>query len=139
MLALSMLTAGCATTQSSTAPSPALSSLAEGRGRVIFYRPSGIFGFGQTADILLDGRKVGTSASGTKFYVDTTPGTHRVTIPNILYSGERVLDVLVREGQIIYVRTSLGGSAFGGRTNVELIDGPQGAEESANLELVAPE
>jgi hypothetical protein len=139
LLVVAMLTVGCATTPQSTTPSTVLSAPAEGRARIVFYRPSGVFGYAMRADIFLDGKRVGKSAPGTKFYVDTTPGIHRVTVPTILYSGESTLDVSVAEGQVIYVRTSIGGSAIGGRTNIELVGPPQGTEDTANLDLVASE
>lgn len=139
LLAVSTLIVGCATTPQSTNPSTEFSAIPEGRGRIIFYRSSGLFGYAQRANIFLDGNKVGRSAPGTKFYVDTTPGIHRVTVPIILYSGERTLDASVAERQVIYVRTSIGGSALAGQTDVELVGSTQGAEDTANLTLMAPE
>jgi hypothetical protein len=89
------------------------------------------------SDILLDRKVVGRSAPGTQFYVDTSTGIHHVAVPNSLYPGERTLDVTVVNKETVYVRTSVGGSAFGGRTNVEVMTTSQGAQEAAGLELVA--
>ena len=136
LIALTLVMAGCASTsQSSTRNTPS-ATLPDGRGRITFYRPNGIFGYAQRADILLDGSKVGKSAPGVKFSVDTTPGTHHISVPNVMYSGERTLDVTVRGKEVTYVKTSLGGSAYGGRTNVEAVNAAQGAQETASLKLV---
>lgn len=123
----------------STTLSKDLGAHTKGRGRIIFYRPSGFYGYAMRPDILLNGRKVGVSVPGTKFYVDTTAGVHRVSIPNSLWSGERILDIAVSDGQVIYVRTSLGATAQRGRTDIELVDSRRGTEDTAQLTLAAPE
>lgn len=138
LLAMALVAAGCATAPQSTTRAAPSATPPDGSGRIVFYRPSGIFGYGMRPDILLDGKMVGVSAPGSQFHVNAAPGKHHVTVPNSLYSGDRGLEVTVRNREIVYVRTSLGGSAFGGRTNVELIGAAQGAEESAGLELVGP-
>jgi len=107
-----------------------------GRGRITFYRPGGIFGYAQRAQILLDGKKVGRSAPGTKFYVDTAPGTHHIVVPNIMYPGEHTLDIIIHNKAVVYVKTSLGGTAFGGRTEIEQVSASQGAQDTVNLKLV---
>jgi hypothetical protein len=137
LLAITMFSVGCASTpESSTASSPAATTLPKDRGRITFYRPGGVFGYAQRAEILLDGKQVGRSAPGVKFHVDTIPGTHQVTVPNIMYPSEHALAVLVRPQETTYVRTSIGGAAFGGGTNVELVDTARGAEETAGLKQV---
>ena len=136
ILPIILLITGCATApQLGTQGAPSAVP-AEGSGRIVFYRPNGLFGYGMRADILLDGQKVARSAPGTKFYVDVPTGMHNVVVPNSLYSGERTLAITVRNRKVTYVRTSLGGSALGGRTNVELIESSQGAAEAEGLELV---
>lgn len=128
LLAASLL-ASCASS-SATATSAAIPP---SKGRVLFYRESGIFGYAQRAQILLDGQKVGRSAPGAKFQVDVEPGTHRVTIPNIMYPGKNEQDVTVRATETVYVKTSIGGSAYAGRTNIDIVPSGQGALESAKL------
>ncbi len=136
LLPVILLMVGCATApQPGTRGAPSAVP-AEGSGRIVFYRPDGLFGYGMRSDILLNGQKVARSAPGTKFYVDVPTGIHHVVVPNSLYSGDRTLAITVRNREVTYVRTSLGGSAFGGRTNVELIDPSQGAAETAGLEFV---
>lgn len=136
MLALALVAAGCATApQSDTRTTPSAIP-PDGSGRIVFYRPGGLFGYGMRPDVFLDGKKVGESAPGTQFHVNAAPGIHYISVPNSIYSGDRRLEVTIRNKEIVYVRTSLGGSAFAGRTNVELIGASQGASESVSLEVV---
>lgn len=136
-VAFTLATVGCASTSQSTTRNTPSAIPQDGRGRITFYRPNGIFGYAQRADILLDGSKVGKSVPGVKFCVDTTPGTHHISVPNVMYPGERTLDVTVRSKEVAYVKTSLDGTAYGGRTKVEAINASQGAQETANLKLVS--
>jgi hypothetical protein len=136
LLPMILVVSGCATVPQAGTRSALSAIPPEGSGRIVFYRPNGLFGNGMRADILLDGKRVGRSAPGIRFYVDTPIGIHSVAVPNSLYSGDRTLAVTVHDQEIVYVRTSIGGSAFGGRTNVELVGAMQGATETASLELV---
>lgn len=129
LLAVALL-ASCA---SSSKMDTSGTAIAPGKGRILFYRDSGIYGYAQRAQILLDGQKVGRSAPGAKFQVDVAPGTHHVTIPNIMYPGQNELDVTVRAAETVYVKTSIGGSAYAGRTNIDLVPAAQGAQESAKM------
>ena len=115
---------------------PSTGAPADGNGRIVFYRISALFGYGMRADIVLDGNKVGRTTPGTQFHVDTTPGVHHIGVPNEVYSGARGLDVPVVAGQTSYVRFWIGGSGFGGRTNMEIVDPSKGASDTANLKTV---
>ena len=66
LLTLALVAAGCATAPQSTTQSPASAVPPDGSGRIVFYRPSGIFGYGMRPDIFLDGRKIGVSAPGSQ-------------------------------------------------------------------------
>jgi len=61
-LVVILLTAGCATTTPSVTQTSRFATPPKGQGRIVFYRPSSLFGYAQRADILLDGNKVGKSA-----------------------------------------------------------------------------
>jgi hypothetical protein len=134
LLGATLALTGCATSPPQDVRTTAPTNILDGTGRIVFYRPSSLFGYGMRPDILLDGKKVGRSVSGSQFSVDTPTGVHHVTVPNSMYSGERGLAVTVRNKETAYVRTSLGGSAFGGRTNVELIDASQATTEAKGLD-----
>ena len=125
-----LIVAGCATAplpQTFAAPPP-------GSGRIVFFRTSNIFGFAMRADILLDQTVVGRSAPATKFSVDVTPGVHQVSIPNSVYSGDRTLEVPVKAGEVVYVRSWIGSGSFAGRTEVEVVNKTEGENESAKLD-----
>lgn len=108
-------------------------------GKIIFYRPSSAFGLAMRPAIIINGEKIGKSMSGKRFTVEVPVGTYQIEIPNTLYSGERTLEVKVQSGESVYIKTSIGGSAFGGRTNVEQIDAIQGEREAEKLKDVNPE
>jgi hypothetical protein len=110
--------------------------LSEGKGRIVFYRPSGFYGGGMRPNILLNGKKVGISRPGTVFYVDVDSGKHQVTVPAILYSGETTIDITISKNETVYVRNYMGGSAFGGRTNVEVVNSEQAVTEINELEFM---
>ena len=131
-----VLVTGCATVSQLDATNTALTLPQEGDARIVFYRTFSLFGYVQQSDILLDGKKVGRSAPGTQFHVDTSPGAHRIAVPNFLYSGQREIDVTVSNKEIIYVRTWIGGSGFGGRTNIVIVPPSQGVQETAGLEFL---
>lgn len=138
VLALTLFAISFASASDPGDPADAKPESSQSGGTIVFYRPKGLFGAGMRPDILLDGQVVGQSAPGKKFHVAVPSGPHRVSVPNSLYSGERALEISIVDGEMVYVRTSLGGSAFGGRTNVELIDAATGANETEKLKLVSP-
>ncbi len=128
-----LIVAGCA-----TAPPPEKSAAHSaapppGSGRIVFFRTSNIFGFAMRSDILLDQKVVGRSAPATKFSVDVAPGVHQVSIPNSVYSGDRTLEVPVKVGETVFVRTWIGSGSFAGRTEVEVVSAAEGQAETAKL------
>ena len=137
MIVVILAAAGCATPTASVAPASISAVPPEGMGRIVFYRTSGLWGYGMRPEIFLDGKKVGQSVPGAKFHVHVPPGTYQVTVPNSVYDGERKLAVTLRNKDIVYVRTSLGGSALGGRTNVEVVPAGEAEGESSGLDLAS--
>ena len=121
---------GCATTGPTYSTTRnEFTALSKGQGRIIFYRPSAFFGFAMKSDILLDGRKVGESRNGTVFYVDVASGKHKVQTSVIMYPGEQSGDIELRQNETIYVKTYIGGSAYVGRTNIEVVSSEQAKAE----------
>jgi hypothetical protein len=98
-----------------------LSPVAANSGRVFFYRVYESFGAGMRPDIHACGKKVGESIPGGVFFVELPVGECEIMIPSILYPGERKLTVNISNQKAVYVRTFMGASSFGGRTNVELV------------------
>lgn len=95
--------------------------LEENSGRLFFYREYSAFGAGMRPDILVCGKKVGQSVPGGVFYVDLPAGECDVTIPGMLYPGKNSLHVSIQQRGVQYIRSWVGGSGFGGRTNMELV------------------
>jgi hypothetical protein len=93
----------------------------ENSGRVFFYREYASFGAGMRPDIFACNRKVGESIPGGVFYVDLPVGECDISIPTVLYGGERKLKINIPARKTLYLRTWIGGSGFGGRTNMELV------------------
>lgn len=131
--ALALLIVGCATTPADegAAPSP---TPPPGSGRIVFFRTSNIFGFSMRSDIVLNERFVGRSAPATKFSVDVPPGVHHVSIPNSVYSGTHTLQVPVKAGEIVYVRTWIGSSSFAGGTEAEVVSTTEGKTETDKMD-----
>lgn len=109
------LLCGCAT------PIPPTPVAGPGDGTIVFYRPATGLGYGQSSDMLLDGRVVGRSSPGLQFTVPAAPGLRVVSVPNFLYAGERTAEVRVAVGETVYVRTSTGAASFGGRFDIEVV------------------
>ena len=114
-----------------------IAELPKEKGRIVFYRPDAIFGHGFQPDILLNGKLIGISRSGTIFYVDVDSGMYRVTVPAVLYSGETTIDIGVPKNKTVYVKSYLSGSAFAGKTKVEVISSEQAITEINDLEFMA--
>ena len=132
-----LLVAGCASAP--PPPTSAAPSLAPppGSGRIVFFRTSSIFGFAMRADILLDQKVVGRSEPATKFSIDVAPGVHHVSIPNSVYSGDRTLEVPVKVGETVFVRTWIGSGSFAGRTEVETVSAAEGQAQAAKLDALS--
>ena len=113
---------GCAATGPQfEAVSASLPPISGKNSRLFFYREYAAFGSGMRPDIFVCNKKVGQSVPGGAFYVDLPAGECNVTIPAILYPGQEDLRVDMGPRGVKYVRTWMGGSSFGGRTNMELV------------------
>jgi hypothetical protein len=111
--------------------------LSKEKGRIVFYRPSGLYGYAGRPDILLNGKKVGISRPGTIFYVDADPGKYKVTVPAMFYPGETSIDITILQNETVYMKTSMGASAVAGRTDVEVVDSEKAMAEIDELEFMA--
>lgn len=128
-----LLVAGCATPPLPANPADQDPSA----GTIVFYRPIyTAFGHGHRPDLLVDGLRVGRSVPGEWFAAKAAPGPRVVSSPSVIYSGVATLDVVVRAGERIYVRTSMGGPAWAGLANVELVDAKTARAEIADIDNV---
>ena len=114
-----------------------IASLSNEKGRIVFYRPSGIYGYAVRPEIFLDGELVGVSKPGTIFHVDVDSGKHQVTIPVVLYPGETKFEVEISKNETLYIKNSMGGSAIIGRTNIEIVSPEKALTEIDELEFLA--
>lgn len=124
-LFLMAVATGCATTDQIYTTTNEVTTLSKGKGRIMFYRTGTFIGGAMKTDILLDGRKVGESSSGTVFFVDIAPGKHKVQASAVRYTGEQPGDIEVRQNETIYVKTYVGDSAFAGRTGFKVVSAEQ--------------
>jgi hypothetical protein len=105
----------------------------EGKGRIVFYRPTGGFLSAQRPVIHLNGETVGRSAPGAAFYRNVSPGNYEIAVPVHLSPGATTASVRVSAGETVYVRTSIGGMSLFGRTEVTVVDSATAAQELSAL------
>lgn len=141
LLSLFLMTVvmGCATTGPTfSSMKNDVTTLSKEQSRIIFYRPHAFFGIAMKSDILLDGKKVGESRNATFFYVDVAPGKHQIRTSVVIYPGEQSGDIELRHNETKYVKTYIGGSAFVGRTNFEVVSPEQAKVDGIdNLVFIA--
>jgi hypothetical protein len=109
--------------------------IGENSGRLFFYRVYSGFGSGMRPDILVCGKKVGESIPGGAFYVDLPAGECDITVPGILYPTDNKVSVTISPQGVQYIRTWIGGSGFGGRTNMEFVPEATAIEAMNDLAL----
>jgi hypothetical protein len=113
----------------------AIEAIADGKGRMFFYRPRGVWGAAQQPVIEVDGVRVGRSVPGEGFYFDVSPGTHEIMLPAVIYPGGSGQSVRVAVGETVYIRMSMGMSAFAGRTSITVVDSATAAREIPGLRI----
>ena len=104
-------------------------------GRIFFYRTSSIWGAGMRPAIYIDNVSIGSSSPGTIFYADVAPGRKVIKIPSIMYGGERKIEADIKKGSVLYVKTWIGASGLGGRTNMEIVEPERALNEIGGLAL----
>jgi len=131
-----LILSGCAATGPKMAQvADSFPGLASDHGRVFFYRTYASFGAAMRPEIIACGNKVGKSVPGGAFYEDIPAGRCDITVPTVIYGGERTLTLDVRAQETIYVRTWVGASGFGGRTNMEVVPEERAIAEIRTLAL----
>ena len=103
-----------------------LPEISASAGRVYFYRTYSSFGAGMRPTIFVDGKPVGKSIPGGVFYTDLPTGNHAVTIDAQIYPGQSSLQLNVEPKETTYVKTWIGASGFGGRTNMAIVAESEG-------------
>ena len=98
-----------------TAPAGPIGPPPAGQGRLVFYRPSALWGLLVSPKVSENGVELNTLGNGRYFVVDTTPGAHTFTI-QVSTTNRLLVDVTA--GQTYYVWGGLG-SGFGANATLE--------------------
>lgn len=115
------------------------SEISSSEGRVYFYRTYSTFGAGMRPTIFVDGKPVGKSIPGGVFYKDLPEGNHAVTIDAQIYPGQSSLQLNVEPKETTYVKTWIGASGFGGRTNMAVVGEGEGNSAINDLSFTGNE
>ena len=103
--------------------------LAEGKGRVFFYRTQ-LVGAAVQPTIFVDGQGVGTCEPDGVFYRDLAPGSY---VANVETEVERSLSFVLAAGETKYVRCYISIGLLIGRGNLELVAETTGKSEISGL------
>lgn len=113
------------TLASCTASGPKLADLdlrithaPDGSGRIFLYRDASIVGAAVQPKIYLNGTQVGDSKPGGFFFVDVPSGVHVVSART---ENEASASVSIREGETIYVRSSIAMGLVVGRIQFTVV------------------
>ncbi len=133
-----LVTACAATGPMLSTVQDSIPALAEGKGRLFFYREYATFGSGMQPDILVCGQKVGQSVPGGVFYVDLPIGQCEVSVPAIVFKGQTRLMIQIGNPAVQYLRTGIGSAGFDGFTNIEAVPAATAQREMQGLALSVP-
>lgn len=59
-----------------------------------------------------------------------------MSIPTTLYPGEQSVNITISDNETVYIKNYMGGSAFGGRTNIEVVKNEKAITEIDELEFM---
>jgi hypothetical protein len=93
--------------------------VADGMGRVYFYRDGGFMGAAVQPLIYVDGTAGGRSKPGDYFYVDLPAGSHKVSTDT---ETEEAIGIDVVAGQTLYVKTHVTMGLFVGHVMPDVVD-----------------
>lgn len=135
MLSL-LLMGGCASSGLKHAEvAEKIPEVTSGLGRIFFYRDSSILGAVIQPDIRLNGETVGSSTPGGFFFVDRPSGRY---IASTTTEVENKIEFSLEDGQIRYIKTSVGFGLLVGRVYPELVEREQALSIMADLHYTGP-
>jgi hypothetical protein len=121
----------CATVKSLTGSEEhALPPIAEGKGRIVFYRTNFALET-QVPAVLLNGERVGKPLHRGMFFKDVAPGSYAVTTT----IASDIVNFRVNAGQRVYVKLNPG---WGFRIAPLLVEPSVGEAESSGMTVVQP-
>jgi len=130
-LAAAVILVGCASGPQFGTAQGNISPLAEGKGRIFFYRSTSLGGLIQP-DIRLNGDVVGSAKPNAIFYVDRDPGNMEVVIGTEV---EKRLTFTLSAGDVRYVKCDVKMGLIAARIIPTLVDGKDAAKEISDLAL----
>jgi len=111
-------------------------ALAEGQGRIYFYREGGIMGAAIQPTIYLNGETTGgRSKPGDYFYVDRPAGSYQVSTTT---EKKESLGITLDAGQSLYVKTEMSMGFFAGHLQPVLKDAATAAQEIKDCDWFEP-
>jgi hypothetical protein len=111
-------------------------AIAEGQGRIYFYREGGIMGAAIQPTIYLNGETTGgRSKPGDYFYVDRPAGSYQVSTTT---EKKESLGITLDAGQSVYVKTEMSMGFFAGHLQPVLKDAATAANEIKDCDWFAP-
>jgi hypothetical protein len=111
-------------------------AVAEGQGRIYFYREGGIMGAAIQPTIYLNGETTGgRSKPGDYFYVDRPAGSYQVSTTT---EKKESLGITVDAGQSVYVKTEMSMGFFAGHLQPVLKDAATAAKEIKDCDWYEP-
>ena len=136
MIAVALLTAGCATGVKYESMKGSTPTVKESDGRIYFYRNASMFGAAIQPAISLNGAEVGSSKPGGFFYVDRPIGDYKASAATEV---ERSLSFTLGAREIKYIKTSPSFGVLVGRINFELVDPAVAESELVGLSYTGQE
>ncbi|MHC4933012.1 MAG: DUF2846 domain-containing protein [Planctomycetota bacterium] len=88
------------TSSASSVPAPQVGEVPADKGRIYFFRKSGMKSGAVRPSVLLNGESVGTAVPGTWFHVDRVPGTYEVKCSVVT---DHVITFPLAAGETVYV------------------------------------
>lgn len=115
---------------------PSEPAIAEGQGRIYFYREGGLMGAAIQPTIMIDGVSAGGRAKpGDYFYVDRPAGTYEISTET---EKKEAITATVTAGQSMYVRMDIKMGLFVGHVQPSIIDPQQAVGEISDCDWHAP-
>lgn len=134
LLLVSGVLAGCASGPRLSERPGSLPPLADGQGRIFFYRTATL-GAAVQPGVRLNGEKVGVAKPRGVYYVDRPPGSYEVETKTEV---TRKLSFSLDPAQTRYVRLNIAMGLFVGHVTPELVEPRIGEVEVAKCRLITP-
>ncbi|HSY42829.1 MAG TPA: DUF2846 domain-containing protein [Candidatus Acidoferrum sp.] len=125
---------GCATGPRYLQIRNSMPPIAQGDGRLYFYRPETGFGAAVQPDVKLNAEDIGEAVPGRFFYVDRPPGNYQVKTTTEVV---RTLSLSLETNQVRYVRFDVSMGFFVGHVYPVLVENAEGDSEMGDCHLIS--